>query len=252
MSEVDERRPPSPAPSRRCAWCRSELGATAAANARFCSQLCRQTAFRLRRRALVATASDRPMRLAYADPPYPGLSSKYYRHEDTFAGEVDHAALLSRLEERRRGEQLDGWALSTSARALRDILPLCPPEARVCAWVKPHSPSPQTYGIHNCWEPVIVVGGRRERPRKRDWLSALPARNGGELPGRKPIAFCAWLFGLLGMRPGDELDDLFPGSGVVGRCWIELSAGAAATSPSPADEPSPGARGDVAPAGETP
>jgi hypothetical protein len=173
------------------------------------------------------------MRFAYADPPYPGLSSKYYRQQPTFAGEVDHAALLSSLEGRRllsplQPRHLDGWALSTSARALRDILPLCPPEHRVCPWVKPHQPSPRTYGLHNCWEAVIVVGGRGERPGKRDWLSALPARNGGTLPGRKPIAFCAWLFSLLGMRPGDELDDLFPGTGVVGRAWGELSSGAGA------------------------
>ena len=30
------------------------------------------------------------MRFAYADPPYPGLSARYYRNEPTFAGEVDH------------------------------------------------------------------------------------------------------------------------------------------------------------------
>jgi hypothetical protein len=29
----------------------------------------------------------------------------------------------------------DGWALSTSAAALRDVLSLCPPQARVCAWL---------------------------------------------------------------------------------------------------------------------
>lgn len=37
--------------------------------------------------------------------------------------------------------------------------------------------------------------------------------------GRKPIAFAAWLFGLLGAVPGDELADLFPGTGVIGRAW---------------------------------
>jgi hypothetical protein len=175
------------------------------------------------------------MRFVYADPPYPGLSSKYYRDEPTYAGEVDHPRLVSLLEERRRlsagssttaaslAAAIDGWALSTSARALRDILPLCPPEHRVCPWVKPHHPSTRTYGIHNCWEAVIVVGGRAERPGKRDWLSALPARGGGQLPGRKPLAFCAWLFGLLGMRPGDHLEEPFPGTGVVGRAWTEAS-----------------------------
>ncbi len=42
--------------------------------------------------------------------------------------------------------------------------------------------------------------------------------------GRKPVAFCAWLFDLLGMVPGDELVDLFPGTGAVTRAWRELSS----------------------------
>ena len=103
------------------------------------------------------------------------------------------------------------------------LLPMCPPGARVCPWVKPHGASPLTWGLHNCWEPPIVVGGRPVRPGVRDWLSALPARGGGELPRRKPIAFCAWLFRCLGMLPGDSLADLFPGTGVVSRAWAEMS-----------------------------
>jgi hypothetical protein len=38
--------------------------------------------------------------------------------------------------------------------------------------------------------------------------------------GMKPPAFCAWVFDLLGAAPGDSLDDLFPGSGMVGRSWL--------------------------------
>ena len=55
------------------------------------------------------------------------------------------------------------------------------------------------------------------------WLAAQPARGNGSLIGRKPEAFCVWMFELLGMVPGDQLDDLFPGTGIVGRCWAELS-----------------------------
>jgi hypothetical protein len=32
------------------------------------------------------------------------------------------------------------------------------------------------------------------------------------------------LFDALGMMPGDELDDLFPGTGIVSRAWAELGA----------------------------
>lgn len=205
---------------RLCAWCRAQLEDDTQATARFCSQLCRQTAWRLRLRsggvAHDVAGSSSPRRVAYADPPYPGLAARFYRHEPTYRGEVDHAALVASLG------SFDGWALSTSARSLATVLPLCPPHARVCAWVKPIGASPLTWGIHNTWEPVIVVPARHERPGVRDWLRAQPARGGGTLPGRKPIAFCAWLFALLGMRPGDELVDLFPGTGVVSKAWREL------------------------------
>lgn len=212
-------------PERRCLWCRSSLEVTAL---RWCSKKCRQTAWRARRLAVVEDLGDTPKRLAYADPPYPGLSRKYYRDEPTYAGEVDHAALIERLK------AYDGWALSTSARALRDLLPLCPPEARTCPWVKPNGVSSKSRGAHNTWEALIVVPARERQPGFRDWLSAKPARGGGTLPGRKPLAFCAFLFQQLGASPGDELDDLFPGSGVVGRAFAEFKRPA-----------SPSTRGDA-------
>ena len=37
------------------------------------------------------------MRIAYADPPYPGCAHLYEGHPD-YAGEVDHADLCRRLE----------------------------------------------------------------------------------------------------------------------------------------------------------
>lgn len=215
-----------------CAWCGARIRATTSRRHRFCSKACRQTAFRVRKRAGVAdvssdaTPSLRAARFAYADPPYPGLARKYYRHEATYAGEVDHAQLIASL---LQDTTLHGWALSTSPKALREVLPLCPATARVCAWLKPIGVDSRTWGLHNAWEVVIVVGGRPRRPGVRDWqeepeaLRAMPARGGGSLPGRKPIAFCAWLFDLLGMIPGDELVDLFPGTGVVSRAWRELA-----------------------------
>jgi len=53
-------------------------------------------------------------------------------------------------------------------------------------------------------------------------VSAKPARGGGTLPGRKPIAYCAFVFKLLGASPGDDVDDLFPGTGIVGRTFEEF------------------------------
>ena len=200
----------------RCAWCLDALPA-ARAGQRFCTKRCRQSAWRLRRRRTTASTNRQPKRIAYADPPFPGMSH-YYRDQDSYAGEVDHAALLSSLL------QYDGWALSTSSKYLRDVLPLCPRSARVCAWVKPIGVSSATLGLHSTWEPVIVVPARRQAPGLRDWLRAMPARHEGTLLGRKPVSFVHWLFEALGADPAiDDLCDLFPGTGIVGRCWRLLA-----------------------------
>lgn len=75
--------------------------------------------------------------------------------------------------------------------------------------MKPIGVPSTTRGKHCTWEPLIVLPGRRLRPGFRDWLCASPARGGGTLIGRKPLAFCAFLFQQLGLLPGDELADLF-------------------------------------------
>lgn len=99
---------------RVCRWCRRELPTTDP-RAVYCSTRCRQTAFRLRRRAALDDAPVTPGTFCYADPPYPGLSKRYYGREATYAGEVDHAALIASLE----ASKYAGWALSTWARALQ-------------------------------------------------------------------------------------------------------------------------------------
>lgn len=188
----------------------------------YCSQVCRQAAWRLRQGLAELERTSRPLTFAYADPPYPGFARRLYGMP-----EVNHVELIGRLERRREAGELAGWALSTSASTLRQVLPICPPDARICAWVKPIGVSGRSLGLHNAWEPLIVLPGRRRRPGRRDWLAAQPARRGGDLIGRKPLAFCRFLFEALGMAPGDKLFDLYPGTGIVGRAWENLSTAAA-------------------------
>jgi hypothetical protein len=204
---------------RFCRWCGAALTDPRAV---WCSKRCRQTAWRARCRAELLATAERPIRVAYADPPYPGRSKRYYGDQPTYGGEVDHRALIARLVT----EYPDGWALSTAADALRDLLPLCPAGIRVCAWTKPHGVPAATAGLHNAWEPLLVWRGRQIPPGVRDHLSALPARGGGSLPGRKPLAFVVWMLRCLGLHATDTLDDLFPGSEVVSRVWAEASRGA--------------------------
>lgn len=174
------------------------------------------------------------VKIAYADPPYPGESHFYevpsrprakvtYQPGPAAAGEVDHADLIRRLAE----EFPDGWALSTKAPALRDLLPICPSGCRVMPWVKPFASFKPGVNPAYAWEPVIVFGGRkrtRQEKTVRDWVAANITIGKG-LAGAKPYEFCAWLFEVLGMGPDDELIDMFPGSGAVTDAWHVWCAG---------------------------
>lgn len=161
------------------------------------------------------------MRFAYADPPYLGCGKKLYAAHHADAADFDrldtHAALIDRLV----AEYPDGWALSLHTPSLRAILPLCPDDVRVAAWVKPFASFKPGVNPGYCWEPVIWRGGRRlgrDVPTVRDYHAA-PITLLRGLPGAKPESFCRWVFDLLGAQHGDQMDDLFPGSGAVARAW---------------------------------
>ena len=155
------------------------------------------------------------MRLAYADPPYPGCAH-YYRNHPDFVGEVDHAELLQRLA------TYDGWILHTHVPALRDLLPTVPADARVCSWVKPFAAFKRNVPVAYAWEPVIIKACRKPvvsgRITLRDWIAESITLKRG-LCGAKPEAVCRWAFEVVGAQPDDELDDLFPGTGAVSRAW---------------------------------
>lgn len=201
---------------RICHWCKKEMSPKPRRDKTFCSRKCRQAAFRIRRRYAIDLQYGEPKVMAYADPPFPG-KAYLYKNEPEYEGEVDHVELIARLR------TYDGWALSTSSKALRDVLPLCPDEARVCSWGKPIGVHPKTRGLHSRWEALIVVEGRKLQPGVPDWLSAQPARYGGNLIGRKPIAFVTWMFRCLGLCHGDTLIDFYPGTGIVSAAWDEIN-----------------------------
>jgi len=156
---------------RICAWCRGPIPERARRDAICCSVRCRQARHRFLRAAgrVEAVAYGHPLRLAYADPPYPGKAWLYRDHPD-YAGEVDHAALIERLA------GYDGWALSTSPGALPAVLALCPPEVRVAAWHRGERATRSRWPLH-AWEPVVYCGGRQS--------SVTGCRHGG------PIRSCA-------------------------------------------------------------
>jgi len=174
--------------TRLCVWCENPIPARARRDAVCCSVRCRQARHRfLRAVGYAEQVSGRQLRLAYADPPYPGKARLYRDHPD-YGGEVDHAALIERLA------AYDGWALSTSAQALPAVLALCPPGVRVAAWHKGDRPARSRWPLH-AWEPVIYHGGRQlaTGQRRADSivcgagpLDTLP----GRVIGAKPAAVC--------------------------------------------------------------
>jgi len=163
------------------------------------------------------------MRFAYADPPYLGMGKKLYSKCHAQAEDCDspewHRALIARLSD----EYPAGWALSCASTNLPTLLPMCPADIRVAAWVKPFAVFKPNVNPAYAWEPVLFRGGRkalRTDPTVRDWHSENITMKKG-LPGAKPGGFSLWILQLLRVRfdLGDTIDDLFPGTGSVMSAW---------------------------------
>jgi hypothetical protein len=113
-------------------------------------------------------------------------------------------------------DQFDGWAVA----AARDSLPVYlagAPDVRVAVWSRPNA-VPGGAHILGSWEPVLlrVPPGRRRqsgRGQVRDVLTA-PAPQVDHV-GAKPAVWTRWVLDMLYHRDGDEVVDLFPGSGAV-------------------------------------
>lgn len=156
------------------------------------------------------------MRVAYADPPYFGCGHLYKNNHDDWSKYDDLDAWRELLD---RLDGYDGWALSMTSGNLHDLLPLCPRDARIGAWTKPFASFKPNVNPGYTWEPVVYKSGRRRDRSEltvRDYCAVNITLKKG-LTGAKPEGFCEWVLDLLGWRPGDVLDDLFPGTGVMGR-----------------------------------
>jgi len=162
------------------------------------------------------------MKLAYADPPYPGQAKRHYSNDPSGipAAEVDHKELIERLL-----REYDGFALSTSSPALHQINlifhgsdpdNILHPEVRTAAWCKPWASWKPTHRVQYTWEPIKFKPARpkgtKAIPSTRDYVIANITMKTGT-HGAKPGIFCNWILDLIGYQPGDIVDDLYPGSG---------------------------------------
>lgn len=167
---------------------------------------------------------DPMMHFAYADPPYLGCCHLYaHHHPDGLCWDdlSTHHNLIDRLVV----DYPDGWAMSATSNSLRALLPLCPPDVRVAAWVKPFHAYKRGVRPAYAWEPVVFRGGRNvgHPPPEKDGEATTPKDFVAEnitlrtgLVGAKPRRVCLWILDLLGHLPGDVLDDLYPGTAVMG------------------------------------
>jgi hypothetical protein len=155
------------------------------------------------------------MRIGYADPPYIGCAGRYPEHT-----EVDHGDLVQRLD-----RAYDGWILHAAATpaSMAVLAPIVVATgARWCAWVKGFASFKPTVPVAYAWEPVIIKAARTPivdgRMVMRDWIQEPITLQRGMI-GAKPERVCQWAFALVGAEEGDELVDLYPGSGAVTRAW---------------------------------
>ena len=168
------------------------------------------------------------MKFAYADPPYIGQAQRHYS-ADPLCAEVDHAVLIQRLVR----EFPDGWALSASSSSLSQIIPMlnayAPPGWRIAVWCKSFCAFKRNVRPCYAWEPIILSGGRNPM---NGYRALIPEKNGKQttpkdfivepitlkkgLVGAKPEKVCRWILDLLNAGPGDEVVDLYPGTGIMG------------------------------------
>lgn len=159
------------------------------------------------------------MRIGYADPPYIGCAH-LYADQPSYAGEVDHGDLIARLE-----TDFDGWVLHAAATpaSMAILAPLVARTgARWCSWVKSFAAFKKNVSVAYAWEPVIVKAVRKPvvsgRIVMRDWIMCPITLQRG-LVGAKLEGVCRWAFELVGAEQGDELVDLYPGTGAVTHAW---------------------------------
>lgn len=181
------------------------------------------------------------MKLAIADPPYLGRAALWYggkgitkwpatqkRSKGRSADDVEyhpdahlwddpmeHVRLMVGLE-----EAFDGWAVAASGKSLGPLIGVADNlGAKLAIWHVTNA-IPDGARVRNTWEAVFyrVPDGRRAvgtGHRVPDVLSAAHPVSG--FVGAKPDAWTRWVLDLLGFQPGDEVIDVFPGSGAVER-----------------------------------
>lgn len=163
------------------------------------------------------------MRFAYADPPYLGQGARHYGFP-----EWDRLGRHEELIRHLVRDYPDGWALSASSPSIRHFSPMMPSDVRIAVWCKSFGAFKRGVRPAYMWEPVFFRGGHNPpgephpppikggvQTTPKDFIvEPITLRKG--LTGAKPERVCRWILDLLGYQEGDVLDDIYPGTGIMG------------------------------------
>ena len=173
------------------------------------------------------------VKLAIADPPYLGRAVRYYgaggcgygygknqadNHPEAYLWDdpETHKDLARKLL-----NEYDGFAIALTVHSLSTYLEVIETDSRngirIGAWIKPKS-VPSGSRIKTSWEPVIFKIPKARKgydggKRVNDHLICNPPTI--NFIGAKPIEWTNWVLDVMGYQEGDQVDDLFVGSGMV-------------------------------------
>ena len=172
------------------------------------------------------------LKLAIADPPYLGRANRWYGDgcgDGYGIGRADshpeakkwdnpqaHIDMVHELN-----SNYDSWAIAMTVHSLSTYLSAIDTDSRngirVMSWIKPAAVTSGSR-VTNSWEPVIVKIAKERRGwttgvHIKDYLLAAPMRSG--FIGAKPEAWTHWVLDAMGYVEGDEVTDIFSGSGAV-------------------------------------
>ena len=181
------------------------------------------------------------MKFCISDPPYLGRAVRWYgeggcgygkgvnqadNHPEAYLWDKPetHIQLVHDLQ-----SNYDGWAIAMSVHSLSTYLSAVETDSRngirVCVW---HKTAAVTSGnrVTNNWEPVLVKmpasrkGWKSGAARTSDVMSCNPLRSG--FVGSKPAEWTHWVLDLMGYQEGDEVVDMFNGSGAVANALKQM------------------------------
>ena len=172
------------------------------------------------------------MRLAIADPPYLGRADTWYGNNHNLgtgcypADKHPKAHIWDNPQThidlaRNLNDNYDGFAIACTPHSLSTYLSVLETGSstgiRVMAWIKPNA-MPGGNRLTLSWESVIIKmiadrKGRNKGKHMRDYhIAPAPRKN---FTGSKPESWTHWLLDAIGYQKGDEVIDLFKGSGSV-------------------------------------